>query len=61
MDCLTGYTDTLKDHFSWNAAHLYYHTVNVLKFLTLYSILFWPNVCFSHRSFLKYFVEWQIV
>ena len=35
---------------------------NVLKFQTLYSILFWPNFFFILcHSFMKYLVEWQTV
>ena len=38
------------------------HTmVNVLKFRTLYSLLFWPKLCFLCTCFLKYLVEWQTV
>ena len=37
------------------------NTVNVLKFRTLYSILFWPKFCFLCSYFLKYLVEWQTV
>ena len=36
-------------------------TVNVLKFRTLYSLLFWPKFCFLCTCFLKYLVEWQTV
>ena len=36
-------------------------TVNVLKFRTLYSLLFWPKLCFLCTCFLKYLVEWQTV
>ena len=39
-------------------------TVNVLKFKTLYSILFWPKFYFLCSCFLNifnYLVEWQIV
>ena len=36
-------------------------TVNVLKFQTLYSLLFWPKFCFLCTCFLKYLVEWQTV
>ena len=35
--------------------------VNILKFQTLYSILFWPKFCILCNCFLKYFVEWQTV
>ena len=31
------------------------------KFWTLYSILFWPKLCFLCTCCLKYLVEWQIV
>ena len=37
------------------------HRVNVLKFRTLYSRLFWPKFCFWCSCFLKYLVEWQTV
>ena len=33
--------------------------VNVLKFLTLYSLLFWSKFCFLCTCLLKYLVEWQ--
>ena len=36
-------------------------TINVLKFQTLYSILFWPKFCFVCSCLLKYLVEWQTV
>ena len=36
-------------------------TVNVLKFQTLYSISFWPKVCFLCTCFLQFLVEWQTV
>ena len=36
-----------------------YSMVNVLKFLTLYSILSWLKFCFLCSCFLKYLVEWQ--
>ena len=36
-------------------------TINVLKFWTLYFILFWPKLCFLCSSFVKYLVEWQTV
>ena len=37
------------------------HTLNVLKFRTLCSILFWSKFCFLCSCFLKYLVEWQTV
>ena len=36
-------------------------TVNVLKFRTLYSILFQPKFCFLCSCFLRYLIEWQTV
>ena len=43
----------INGHFSiWS-------TVNALKFQTLYSLLFWPKLCFLCTCFLKYLVEWQ--
>ena len=41
--------------------HFIKHTVNFLKFRTLYSILFWLKICFLCSSFFKYLVEWQTV
>ena len=41
------------------ALSLTMHTVNDLKFQTLYSILFWLKFCFLNSCFLKYFVDWQ--
>ena len=32
-----------------------------LKFITLYSVLFWPKVCFLCTCCLNYLVEWQTV
>ena len=49
---------------SWDSkTKLYTHisTVNVLKFRTLYSVLFWPKLCFLCTCFLKYLVEWHSV
>ena len=37
------------------------HTVNALKFLTLYSILLWPKFCFLSSWFLKDLKEWLTV
>ena len=37
------------------------HTINFLKFRTLYSILFWLKFCFLCSGFFKYLVEWQTV
>ena len=39
----------------------YIDTVNILKFPTLYSILFWPKLYFLWSYFLKYLMEWQTV
>ena len=35
--------------------------VDVLKFQTLYSFLFWPKFCFLCSRFFKYLMEWQTV
>ena len=46
----------IKPHVS-----LIIYMVNVLKFWTLYSILFWLKCCFLCSCFLKCLVEWQTV
>ena len=50
------------DHKMWHlTACKISVTVNVLKFRTLYSLLFWPKFCLLCTCFLKYLVEWQTV
>ena len=37
------------------------HMKNILKFLSLYSILIWPKFCFLCSCYVNYLVKWQIV
>ena len=48
--------DKSRETKSWDHS-CFQSMVNVLKFRTLYFILFWPKICFSCTCYLKYFVE----
>ena len=39
------------------SAAIHVHTVNVLKFQTLYSVLIWPKFCFLCNYFLKHLAD----
>ena len=55
---ITLHTHTLISFFTVNTGNI---NVNVLKFWTFYSILFWSKFCFLGNCILTYLVEWQTV
>ena len=49
------------NQIAWSRLLIQIHSLNVLKFRTLYSIHFLPKFYFLCSWFLKYLVEWQTV